>query len=155
MKNSLAEMRPKLVTEWSPRNLPIRTEEISYGSKKIYWWKSACGYEWEASVKARSQGEKCPVCAGKRIIPGVDDLAGLMPELAAEWSEKNPIPATAVGIGSHKKVIWHGKCGHEYHSGRWHQGRQCIRIPHCGIDCIHRSYSLLREYSDLTDFCLL
>jgi DNA-directed RNA polymerase subunit RPC12/RpoP len=114
MENSLAELRPELVTEWSLRNLPIRPEEISYGSKKMYWWKGACGHEWEASVKARSHGEKCPLCAGKRIVSAINDLASLMPELAVEWSEKNLMPANAVGIGSHKKAMWKGTCGHEW-----------------------------------------
>ena len=84
MENSLAAMRPEIVTEWSPRNLPLSPEDISYGSKKVFWWRGKCGHEWEASVKARSQGEKCPICAGKRIIPGINDLASLMPDLAAE-----------------------------------------------------------------------
>ena len=142
MKNSLAEMRPELVTEWSPRNLPIRPDEISYGSKKIYWWRGACGHEWEASAKARSQGEKCPLCAGKRIIPGVNDLASLMPELAAEWSKKNPIPATAVGVGSHNQAIWNGKCGHEW--------KAVIRSRAGGAGCPYCSHNLvLPGFNDL------
>ena len=68
MKNSLAAMRPEIVTEWSPRNLPLSPEDISYGSKKVFWWKGKCGHEWEASAKARSQGEKCPFVVGKELF---------------------------------------------------------------------------------------
>ena len=31
-------------------------------------WKGACGHEWQTSVKARSSGEKCPICSGARVI---------------------------------------------------------------------------------------
>ena len=142
MENSLAAMRPEIVTEWSPRNLPITPEDVSYGSKKVYWWKGACGHEWEASAKARSQGEKCPICSGKRIIPGVNDLAILMPELAAEWSPKNPVSANAVGIGSHKKAVWKGKCGHEWTA--------VIRSRAAGAGCPYCSHNMvLSGFNDL------
>jgi integrase len=38
----------------------------------------------------------------------------LKPELASEWSEENEIKPTEVSIGSHKKVIWKCKLGHEW-----------------------------------------
>ena len=142
MDNSLAAMRPEIVTEWSPRNLPLSPEDISYGSKKVYWWKGKCGHEWEASAKARSQGEKCPICSGKRIIPGINDLASLMPDLAVEWSTKNPMPVTAVGIGSHKKAIWQGKCGHEWEA--------VIRSRAAGAGCPYCSHNMvLAGFNDL------
>ena len=142
MENSIAAMRPEIVTEWSPRNLPLSPEDISYGSKKVYWWKGKCGHEWEASAKARSQGEKCPICRGKRIVPGTNDLASLIPELAAQWSTKNTMPATAVGIGSHKKAIWHGKCGHEWTA--------VIRSRVGGAGCPYCSHNMvLPGYNDL------
>jgi len=142
MNNSLAAMRPEIVTEWSPRNLPLSPKNISYGSKKIYWWRGACGHEWEASAKARSQGEKCPICSGKRIVPGINDLASLMPDLAAEWSTKNPIPAASVGIGSHKKAVWKGKCGHEWEA--------VIRSRAAGAGCPYCSHNrVLPGFNDL------
>ena len=76
--------------------------------------KGACGHEWETSVKARSNGEKCPICSGARVIEGINDLSTLKPKLASEWSEKNEIKPTEVSIGSHKKVIWKCKLGHEW-----------------------------------------
>ena len=45
------------------------------------WWKGACGHEWETSVKARSNGEKCPICSGARVVTGINDLSTLKPEL--------------------------------------------------------------------------
>ena len=114
MSNSLSAVHPELVAEWSDRNLPLTPDSITFGSNKKVWWKGACGHEWETSVKARSNGEKCPICSGARVVTGINDLSTLKPELASEWSEKNKIKPTEVSIGSHKKVIWKCKLGHKW-----------------------------------------
>lgn len=62
MSNSLSAVHPELVAEWSDRNLPLTPDSITFGSNKKVCWKGACGHEWETSVKARSNGEKCPIC---------------------------------------------------------------------------------------------
>ena len=59
MNNSLAEVHPELITEWSEKNLPLTPDDITFGSNKKVWWKGTCGHEWQTSVKARSNGEKC------------------------------------------------------------------------------------------------
>ena len=114
MSNSLAEVHPELVSEWSEKNLPLTPDDITFGSNKKVWWKGACGHEWKTSVKARSNGEKCPICSGARVIAGINDLATLEPLLAKQWSKKNKIKPTEVSIGSHKKVIWRCEKGHEW-----------------------------------------
>ena len=115
MENSLYNMRPHLVSEWSDKNLPITPKDIPYGSNKIMWWKGKCGHEWQTSVKARSHGENCPICSGARVIEGINDLATKYPDIAAEWSHKNlPLKPTMVSAGSHKKVIWVDRHGHEW-----------------------------------------
>lgn len=94
MSNSLASVHPELISEWSEKNLPLTPDKITFGSNKRVWWKGACGHEWETSVKARSKGEKCPICSGARVIEGINDLATLKPLLAQEWSEKNELKPT-------------------------------------------------------------
>ena len=81
MNNSLAEVHPELVSEWSEKNLTLTPDDITFGSDKKVWWRGACGHEWQASVKARSNGEKCPICSGARVIAGINDLATLGPLL--------------------------------------------------------------------------
>ena len=115
MENSLAVMHPEIVCEWSERNLPLTPDTVTYGSNRQVWWKGACGHEWQASIKSRSSGENCPICSGKRVVDGINDLNTLEPELALEWSDKNGIlKPTMVGAGSHKKIVWKGNCGHEW-----------------------------------------
>ena len=99
MNNSLAEVHPELITEWSEKNLPLTPDDITFGSNKKVWWKGTCGHEWQTSVKARSNGEKCPICSGARVIAGINDLATLEPLLAKQWSKKNKIKPTEVSIG--------------------------------------------------------
>ena len=71
MSNILSEVHPELVAEWSDKNLPLTPDRITYGSNKVVWWKGACGHEWQTSVKARSNGENCPICSGARVIEGI------------------------------------------------------------------------------------
>ena len=91
MNNSLSEVHPELITEWSEKNLPLTPDDITFGSNKKVWWKGTCGHEWQTSVKARSNGEKCPICSGARVIAGINDLATLEPLLAKQWSKKNTV----------------------------------------------------------------
>lgn len=94
MSNSLSKVHPELISEWSDKNYPLTLDNITFGSNKIVWWKGSCGHEWQASVKSRSAGEKCPICSGKRVVEGINDLATLKPELVKEWSDKNTLKPT-------------------------------------------------------------
>lgn len=147
MKNSFATKRPELVTEWSARNIPITADDVSFGSNKLYWWKGSCGHEWTASVKSRSVGEGCPICSGSRVVEGINDLATMKPEIAAEWSEKNyPKKSTMVSVGSHQKVLWHGRCGHEWTSS--------VKSRVSGTGCPYCSHNIvLPGFNDLATKC--
>ena len=118
MNNSLAEVHPELVSEWSEKNLLLTPDGITFGSNKKVWWKGTCGHEWQASVKACSNGEKCPICSGARVIAGINDLQTTHPEIASEWSEKNlPLKPDEVNAKSRKNDWWRcGKCGNEWKS---------------------------------------
>lgn len=131
MNNSLAEVHPELVSEWSEKNLPLTPDDITFGSNKKVWWKGACGHEWEKSVKARSNGEKCPICSGARAIAGINDLATLEPLLVKQWSKKNKIKPTEVSIGSHKKVIWRCEKGHEWEAAVKSRTINKTGCPYC------------------------
>lgn len=131
MCNSLAAMHPELVGEWSDMNHPLTPDKVTYGSNKIVWWRASCGHEWQTSVKARSQGEKCPICSGARVIEGVNDLATRKPELVKEWSEKNKLQPTEVSAGSHKKVIWKCKLDHEWEASIKSRAGNGTGCPYC------------------------
>lgn len=143
MKNSFAAVHPELVDEWSERNAPLTADDITYGSNKVVWWHGKCGHEWETSVKARSSGEKCPICDGIRIVEEINDLATTHPLIAAEWSPQNlPFLPTMVGAGSHKKVWWRDKLGHEWKAE--------VRARVKGTGCPYCSHNkVLEGFNDL------
>lgn len=115
MSNSLASVHPELISEWSEKNLPLTPDKIPFGSNKRVWWKGACGHECETSVKARSKGEKCPICSGARVIEGINDLATTDRKLLAEWDyEKNSLLPTQVSSNSMKSVWWKCSLGHSW-----------------------------------------
>ncbi len=110
MSNSLAKVHPELVSEWSERNFPLTPDNITYGSNKRVWWKGSCGHEWQASVKARSKGEGCPICSGARVVEGINDLATVKPKLSLEWSEKNTIKPIQSLIRLKNSLTAQGRC---------------------------------------------
>ena len=115
MNNSLAEVHPELITEWSEKNLPLTPDDITFGSNKKVWWKGTCGHEWQASVKARSNGEKCPICSGARVIAGINDLATTDSQLLSEWDyEQNKLKPTEVSRTSAKRAWWKCRHGHSW-----------------------------------------
>ena len=84
MGSSNAKEHPELISEWSDRNT-VSPDDISYGSNTMLWWKGACGHEWQAVVYSRVNGSSCPVCEGRAVRPGYNDLQTTDPELCREW----------------------------------------------------------------------
>jgi len=124
---------PQLIQEWHPeKNGELRPEDVTYGSKKIVWWKGTCGHEWKTAVKYRTtKGAGCPVCAKTWATPEIN-LRTRYPDIASEWhSEKNGnLTPEDVTHGSKKKVWWNGTCGHEWQATVSNRtaGRGC---PYC------------------------
>ena len=115
----LPEFRPELMHEWNWCRNDTRPEEFSAHSGKSVWWKcSVCGYEWKTSVISRtSRGAGCPVCAGKIVVAGYNDLQTKFPEVANEWNyERNGLlTPKEVTAKSGKKVWWKcSTCGYEW-----------------------------------------
>jgi hypothetical protein len=83
---------------------------VSRGSGKKVSWRCAKGHEWVAAVKSRAQGDSCPFCSGRRVLPGLNDLATTHPDLANEAL----FDPTTVSQGSGRKVSWRCVRGHEW-----------------------------------------
>ena len=121
-ENDLQTLFPAVAREWHPtKNAALTPENVgAYTHRKAWWLCDVCGHEWSAEIKSRTSGCGCPVCAGRMVLRGVNDLASRFPELAAEWSaEKNgAFRAEDVLPGSQKRVWWRcAKCGYEYQAG--------------------------------------
>lgn len=108
-----------LLRQWdTAKNAPLTPEQVSRGSHTKIWWRCEHGHEWPAAVRSRtgSRPSGCPVCSGRMIVPGVNDLATRSPALAMQWdAEKNgALRPDAVAPGSIRKVWWRCERGHSW-----------------------------------------
>jgi hypothetical protein len=109
----MAKMRGKSLSAVNPelsKQALFDASAVSAGSHTKLPWRGECGHEWTAAVRERVNGTGCPVCAGKVVLQGFNDLATTHPHLA---SEANFDPYQIVS-GSHKKLPWIGTCGHKW-----------------------------------------
>ena len=107
--NDLATLEPLLVKQWSKKN-KIKPTEVSIGSHKKVIWRCEKGHEWEAAVKSRTINKTgCPYCSHNKVLAGFNDFATLLPDIAAEWSDRNyPLLPTQVTVFANRKAWW--KC---------------------------------------------
>lgn len=119
-----------LLSEWNNNTLSL--EKINYNSNQRVKWKCANGHEWEATVKSRINGSKCPYCSGRKPIIGKNDLLTMNPKLCEEWDYEangNLIPESFL-TGSEKKIWWKCKEGHKWQATIYlrNKGAGC---PYC------------------------
>lgn len=116
--NDLASQFPALAKEWHPtKNGDLTPQDVVFGTKQDVWWQCKKGHVWCASVQSRTlDGTGCPVCAGRVVVPGENDLASQFPELAKEWHpDKNaPLLPTQVTPFCKRRVWWLCPLGHAY-----------------------------------------
>ena len=117
-ENSLAVLAPELTKEWDrEKNGELTPSQVTCGTRRKVWWKCARGHSWCASVVSRTRhGSGCPVCTGRTVLPGFNDLASRSPAIAREWdAEKNaPLTPQSVSVCSNRKVWWRCPLGHGY-----------------------------------------
>ena len=132
--NDLTTLRPDLAAQWHPqRNLPLTPEHVAPGSHKRVWWRCEKGHVWQAMPAARANGESCPVCAGKVVIPGENDFADLCPEVAEQWDgEKNgELTAKEVSPYSNRKVWWRCEKDHSWQAAIAARTKRKTGCPYC------------------------
>ena len=116
MKSYLKDNKDLMKEYNYEKNTKLNLEDLTLGSGKKIWWKCKKGHEWEAAIYSR-KNNGCPVCVGRIVVVGYNDLATTNPNLLKEWDyEKNNIDPKSVLPGSSKKVWWKCKNGHSYFS---------------------------------------
>lgn len=120
--NDLASVNPKLAAE-----AQFDATAVTANSGRKLPWRCSSGHEWEATVASRSAGNGCPYCAGKRAISGKTDLRTTHPHLISEAL----FDPSTVSAGSEKKVPWRCPSGHEYESMVISRARQGSGCPVC------------------------
>ena len=140
--NDLATVYPGLAAQWSEKNLPLTPDQVigKGGANAKFWWKCpVCGGEYQRWVKGRLSGLGCPYCSRNKAMAGMNDLATLYPEIAAEWDEEkngNFRPEMAAER-CRRHIWWRCSAGHSWNSyikERTEEGRKC---PVCEAEFSH------------------
>ncbi len=154
--NDLATTDPIIAEEWDEeKNGDLTPERVTAGSPRKVWWICRNGHEWEATIASRTKiGAGCPYCAGKKAIPGLNDLQTLNPTLATEWhQEKNGrLKPSDVLIWSNRKAWWVcPTCGYEWQAviGSRSRGSGCPRcanrVTTPGVNDLRTKFPALAE----------
>lgn len=90
-RGTVAEEHPEIASMWHPTANDCGPDEITCGSgRRIALICPRCGYgkngEWRPVLSSvcRTKGG-CPVCAGRIVVKGVNDVATVHPEIAEQW----------------------------------------------------------------------
>lgn len=134
-ETDLATLYPDIAAEWHPtKNGNLTPDQVATQSNKKVWWRCNKGHEWQAAVNNRvCKGTGCPYCAGKKALPGENDLATVRPDLAAEWHPtlNGDLTPSMVLPNSGKKVWWLCPKGHTYDSTIINRTKQNTGCPYC------------------------
>ncbi len=100
--NDLGTLYPDVAAQWDrEKNGSLSPRDVSTGSKIRIWWRCPEGHSWQSPVASRTAwGHGCPVCAGKTIVTGENDLAHLQPEIAAQWDKRKNGRLSVLSTGS-------------------------------------------------------
>lgn len=148
--NDLASLYPDIAQELNVSRNSVKADEIIAGGQTKLWWVCDMGHEWEAAVKDRIRGNKCPYCSNKKILQGFNDLATTYPSLLSDWDyDKNTILPTEISAGSDRKVFWKCNNGHSYDM-KVHKKRIGQKCPYCsGKRYDKESVSFSSKYPNL------
>lgn len=116
------------------QNGTFTPDQASPGSHKMAWWLCGKGHSWQATIKSRVEGNGCPYCANLALLPGVNDLATVYPELAKQWypALNGALTPEMVTAGSRRMIWWQCAEGHAWKTAVYSRtGPQKYGCPVC------------------------
>lgn len=141
--NDLKSQFPEIAKEWHPDNSML-PDQVHAKSSLMAQWVGRCGHQWRAKISNRtSKGSDCPVCSGKIVLKGVNDLASVNPSLVLEWGTRNSIDPTSVTSESPLSVWWCCANGHEWRATI--KDRKRFGCPRC-------SHSISNQEDEISEF---
>jgi hypothetical protein len=133
----LASRFPDVAAQWHPNRNGDRTpDQVLAGTVAKAWWRCNLGHVWEARVNNRAtHNTGCPVCAGRTVLAGYNDLGTRFPAVAAQWhpTRNGDLRPDQVLAGTVAKMWWRCEQGHEWEArvgSRTSGGRDC---PVCSV----------------------
>lgn len=123
--NDLMTLNPSLASEL----VDLDPSTVSIGSGKKPTWQCAKGHRWKTSIANRALSNTgCPVCDGKQVETGFNDLASKFPRIALEADGWDP---SAVLAGSHSRRNWKCSEGHTWQTIIDHRTNKGSNCPYC------------------------
>jgi len=137
--NDLATKFPAVAAQWHPTHNGNRTPaQVSASTDAKVWWRCDQGHGWEAAISSRtrtrtSNGNGCPVCAGRAVLAGYNDLGTRFPEVAAQWhpTRNGNLTPAQVSAGMNAKVWWRCEQGHEWETTVYRRATRGTGCPVC------------------------
>lgn len=116
-ETSLAATHPEIAREWDPeKNGSLRPEDILSGAEIQVWWRCPLGHSYWMYPYQRTGPDKskCPVCAGRRVIPETS-LAAQNPLLTRFFDrEQNLCRPEEIAPYSNAQFAWRCEAGHRW-----------------------------------------
>lgn len=145
--NDLATTHPEIAAQWhKTKNGTLTPQSVVYGNYRKVWWQCEKGHEWQAPIMSRtSMGNGCPICAGKVVIPGINDLASQKPHIAAQWhpTKNGTLTPQSIAPYSNRHVWWICEKGHEYRATIACRTQSETDCPYC------KNRKVLAGFNDL------
>ena len=72
--NDLVSKHPELLKYWDYEKNDVDPSEIYGGGERVVYWICEKGHSYTKSILKHIRGEGCPICAGKKVLVGFNDL---------------------------------------------------------------------------------
>ena len=114
--NDLGTLFPKLAEEWDYEKNNKSPFEYSKSSEEKVWWRCNKGHSYLTRIDTRARGVECPICEGREILVGYNDIITLYPVIGEYWNyDKNIVNPQTLKIGDSNSYNWKcKKCGYEW-----------------------------------------
>lgn len=112
-----------LIDEWDyDKNKEIYDldiTDVTQGSNRRAFWICSKDnrHRWDTKISHRSNGRGCPVCSGRKVIQGVNDLKSKFPKLIEEEWDFNKninIDPAKITAKNKREVWWICRKGHSW-----------------------------------------
>ena len=134
-----------MLEDWDyDKNGSLNPDFVFPDSGKKVWWKCrVCGHSWMATLTNRTSGNTgCPVCAGRIVVTGINDLSSHYPELVELFdTDKNGglTPFNTSYRYSHS-LFWKCDKGHEWKTSIKTLNLHNSCCPYCHPDYYPKGY---------------
>jgi hypothetical protein len=146
MKKKLSDFS-EIAAEWNQTKNDQNLFDLSAWSRYEAWWIGKCGHEFKMRVDLRCDPNRksgCPYCKRHKVK---DVLPITHPHLVEEWHPGNKFKPDNVTAGCVTKVLWLGKCGHEWEATvRNRAKKRPSGCPYCAGRLVSQETSLLTKF---------